>query len=48
MRERNETHEAFEGLPREEYGEIIANEPPAIYESFSIDREMNTASAFAW
>jgi hypothetical protein len=44
MRERNEAHEAFGGLTRREYKaklekEIIANEPPEIYESFSTDDE---------
>ena len=42
MRERNESHEAFGGLTRREYKaklekEIIANEPPEIYESFTTD-----------
>ena len=44
IRERNEVHDAFSGLTREEYKarlekEIIANEPPEIYESFSTDDE---------
>lgn len=42
MRERNDTYEAFGGLTRREYEaklekEIIAAEPPEIFESFTID-----------